>query len=51
MNRVAVLTSHYTTTQEKGSGNVAHKKAHKYGMVGADDERASSRRKRFYGLV
>lgn len=45
------LTSHYVTVQEKSSGNVTHKKAHKYGLVDGDDERASSRRKRFYGLV
>ena len=45
------LTSFYTTTQETPSGDVQHKKEHKYGLVDGKDERASSRRKRFYGLV
>ena len=48
---VGLLDSHYGTLQVKSTGDVTHKKPHKFSEVDGDETRASSRRKRFYGLV
>ena len=48
---VGLLDSHYGTLQVKQSGNVTHKKPHKFSEVGGNEKRASKYRKRFYGLT